>query len=190
MFAPTRALAAVGLTLLVAGCADVKQPVDAQRLNGIEPSPFSAYQRYGWMENREIPDGDRKGTLIGPVFTDGEDAELGLVILKLAIRHQAPGDLDIWLAYDADRDGKPEVHAPIEFFRSRQDVWAEERHACPAALEGAYLFRNGRGWEEMIFEPFHGLPRGGAFYLSVADTLAGDRGTVLGWAIYLEEAGS
>lgn len=143
--------------------------------------------RYAWTEAREIPDGDCHGILIGPVLTVDNGSNLGPVVLQLDIRHPAAGDLDLWLAYDADGDGDPEARAPIELFRMRSGISAEQLYACPQSLEGCYFFRDGNGEGEALFAPFHALRRGHAFYLAVADTLAEDTGSVLGWAVYTQD---
>lgn len=179
--------AAMSLALLFMACSFIPQVASEPDPSQVDDGQGSAYSRHAWTEAREVPDGDRQGILIGPVLTDGNGAELGPVVLRLDINHPATGDLDIWLAYDADEDGNPEARAPVEFFRARLDVRAEELHACPSSLNGTYFFRDGTGGEETVFAPFHELPRGHAFYLAVADTLADERGKVLGWAVYTKE---
>jgi len=178
--------AAMGLALLLMGCADFQKPAIEMVPGRIDTGQEAASIRYGWTEAREVPDGHRRGIVIGPVLTDDNGACLGRVGFRLDIRHPATSDLDIWLAYDSDGDGNPETRVPIEFFRSRSGSAAEELHACPESLEGSYFFRDDIVGEEAVFSPFRALDRGHAFYLTVADTLVGETGSVLGWAIYLE----
>lgn len=175
------------LALLIGGCTDSRPlatGLDAARY-GHEPG--SGYSRLVGSEAQEIPDGSREGVILGPVVVDDSGAMLGPVVLRLDIHHPATGDLDIWLAYDADMDGDPEVRAPVEFFHLRSQVWAGELHACPQSVHGTYYFRDGCFADDAVFLPFETLPRGGAFYLTVADTLAGDTGSVHDWAVYMEK---
>jgi len=178
--------AAMSLALLLAGCADIQQPVSTLDSSRTDDGQSSACARYAWTENREIPDGYHQGILLGPVLTEDDGAELGPLVLRLDIRHPATGDLDIWLTYDADGDGRPDVWGPVEFFRSRAEVAAEELHACPPSLDGTYFFRDDPGDEEAAFVSFRMLPRGHAFFLAVADTLAEQTGSILGWSVLLD----
>ena len=179
--------ATTSLALLLMGCAGIVQPAIEPESGRYDEGQASPWGGYTWTEAREIPDGDRQGTLIGPVFTKDDGLNLGPVALRLDIRHPAVGDLDLWLAYDADGDGNPETRAPIEFFRMRSDIRAEQLYACPQSLDGTYFFRDDAGEREALFAPFNVLRRGHAFYLAVVDSLAEDTGSVLGWAIYVEE---
>jgi hypothetical protein len=177
---------AINLAILLIGCASDSGPTVEPDFASFSGEPLSAYRQYAWTEALEIPDGDRRGILVGPVLAGDDGAGLGSVVLRVDVRHPDTEDLDIWLAYDADGDGNPEIRAPVEFFRSRGEVRASELHACPRSLDGTYLFRDGRGGEESVFAAFNALRRGHAFYLAVADTLPGEKGTLLGWAVYLE----
>lgn len=179
----------VALTLLLAGCGGIHRPTAELDTTGPGDGPGSGYQCYVWTEARQIPDGDHRGILMGPIGTNADAAKLGPITLRLAIRHPAPGDLDIRLMYDSDADGQPETCAPVEFFRSRLEDRAEELHACPGSLDGCYIFKDGTDTEEAVFAVFNELPRGHAFYLSVADTLAEDKGSVLNWAVYTQDPG-
>jgi hypothetical protein len=177
--------ATMSLALLLTSCADVGDPASARSPDQNHQARACAYGRHAWTEALEIPDGDRRGVLIGPIVVEDDGADLGPVILRVDLRHPATGDLDLWLCYDADGDMNPEARAPVEFFRSRSDPGSGELHACPASLDGSYFFRDGAGGER-AFAVFDRLRRGHAFYLAVADTLAGAAGVVLGWAVYLE----
>lgn len=177
---------AMGLALLLMGCVDFQKSATDMSPDRADIGQDAASIRYEWTEVREVPDGNRRGIVIGPVLTDDNGTHLGSVVLRLDIRHPATSDLDIWLAYDENGDGNPETRAPIEFFRSRPDRAAEELHACPQSLAGSYFFRDDMVGEEAVLSPFLALRRGHAFYLTVADTLAGETGSVLGWAVYLE----
>ena len=173
-------LATISLALLTLGGAESLRTSDAI---GTGPTARGfAHRRHAGTEARSIPDGDRRGVLLGPIFTENDGKPLGTVLLRLDIRHPATGDLDIHLAYDADGDGAAETRAPIEFFRSRPEPDAAETYACPASLNGTYFFRDGDG-DEDVFDCFSGLPSGHAFYLAVADTLAQDVGRVADWSV-------
>jgi hypothetical protein len=179
--------ATMGLALVLTGCADIRDPASARTPDEGLQAQASAYSGHAWTQAREIPDGDRRGILIGPIVVQDDGAGLGPVVLRLDIRHPATGDLDLWLCYDADGDTNPEARAPVEFFRSRSDPGSGELHACPGSLAGTYYFRDGAGGES-VFAVFEGLPRGRAFYLAAADTLSGATGVVLGWAVYVESS--
>ena len=170
---------------LVSRAGAGRQPVAALS-GGPEDGSGLGYTPYAWSEARQIPDGDRRGITLGPVCTKDDASELGSVMLRLDIRHPATGDLQIWLAYDANGDGAPDVRVPVEFYLSRPDSSAEELHACPISLQGTYFFRDDPRGHETPFAPLRTLRRGHAFFLQVADTLAEKAGTVLDWAVYVK----
>ena len=174
---------ALSAVLLCASCVDVQQTVSplAADLPRGGTAPDGTWR--AWTDVREIPDGDPAGILIGPIRTEDDGTAIGRLALRLDILHPAPGDLDIQLAYDADGDGTPEVRLPVELWRSRPEMEADSRYACPVALRGSYFFRDDPGEEDAAFAPCLTQPCGGAFWLSVADTLAEDTGRVLGWAL-------
>ena len=181
-------LATISLALLTLGGAESLRTSDAI---GTGPTARGfAHRRHAGTEARSIPDGDRRGVLLGPIFTENDGKPIGTVLLRLDIRHPAPGDLDLHLAYDTDEDGRPDVSIPIEFFRSRSDPDAGETHACPRSLDGTCFFRDSADEEEQLFAAFRPCPGGRSFYLEVADTLAADTGTVLRWAIKTASPGS
>jgi hypothetical protein len=182
--------AAAVVMLCAMGCTGTLQPTDDSVSARHDFASGMALDRYVSSETREIPDGDRRGILLGPVFTGSEQTALGPVVLRLSIRHPARVDLDIRLGYDSDGDGRPEIEAPVEFFRSRLEMHDRALDACPQSLDGVYLFMDGEEEDEQVFAGFQGAPRGKAFYLSVADTLTGVTGRVLGWEIDLESSQS
>jgi hypothetical protein len=178
---PRLEAALIGFTLLSVNCLDIAPPANAWDPGRGDPE----LSQHVWTGASAIPDGEREGVLMGPVFTNDDGRPLAGIALRLDIRHPRTGDLDIWLAYDGDGDGNPETRAPVEFFRSRSDIRAEELHGCPQSLNGTYFFRDGIGREEQVFAQFRSLPRGHAFYLAVADTLPADMGTVMGWQVLI-----
>jgi hypothetical protein len=149
----------------------------------------SSYERYTYHNPTTITDADPAGNVIGPVRIPAEGGLLHGVILCLNISHKRTADLDLWLRYDADNDGKPEASAPVEFYRGRTDgCAAREPYACPMALQGSFWFRDdGVGGPDHTFAVFNGLARGGSFYLAVSDTLAKDVGTITNWSVYVEK---
>jgi hypothetical protein len=177
---------AVGLAVLCMGCIDLSHPPIGANSTAANSTPGKAYGCRSWAEARQIPDNDRRGILLGPLFTQTDSGHLGQVVLRLDLRHQATEDLAVRLAYDADGDGTPEIQVPVEFFRARPDAQGQELHACPESLNGSYFFRDGAGGEP-FFAALRALPEGRAFYLAVADTLAGETGTVLGWSVQLDQ---
>jgi hypothetical protein len=180
-------LMAIGLAVLFPNCASDSPTGTGRSPRPADAGPDAAW--HTWNEVRMIPDGDRRGTLIGPLFSPDDGGDLSLLVLELNIRHPAPGDLELHLAYDADDDGKPEVSIPIELSRYRTSPHGAERHAFPRWLEGTYFFRDGSGEQEPMFAAFHSLPAGHHFYLMVADTLAQETGAVLGWALQISREG-
>jgi len=172
------------LAFLIPGCASDSPRANTKRSTSLGVGSTSEQGWHVWSEARTIPDGDRGGILIGPVVIQNDGTDLSRVILRLDIRHPAPGDLDLHLAYDADEDGRPEVSIPVEFFRSRSGPQAGEFHACPSSLEGTYFFRDSADEAERVFAPLRSFSSGHSFYLAVADTLPEDTGTVLGWAVH------
>lgn len=105
------------------------------------------------------------------------------------IVHPSPADLRLWLAYDANNDGRMEARAPLELYQARTDRCADrDPFACPSALDGVYYFRDdGRRVDGPTLSLFDGLPRGGRFYLGAADTLRDNVGAVRSWAVYVRK---
>jgi len=180
-------VAAMGFTMLMTGCDTTQTVPNAMGYAGRD---CSAYRPYVWTEARPIPDGDRRGTLIGPLCIENDEPRLGEVELAIDISHPCTSDLEISLAYDADGDGNPEARAPVEFHRSRPAFDAEQRNAVSPSLAGTYYFRDGAEEYETAFAGLRELPRGHAFYLAVADTAGTDAGSVERWAVYLPESGA
>jgi len=182
-------MTAMSLAVLLQGCVNNPPTGMGRNLTAADGAPDTASGWYACTEAREIPDGDHRGIVIGPLVIRDDGTDLGRVVLRLDIRHPATGDLDLRLAYDADEDGRPEVSTPVEFFHSRSDPRARELHACPQPLDGSYFFQDSADEEVQIFAAFESLPPGHAFYLVVADTLAEDKGNVLGWAVCTVDSG-
>jgi hypothetical protein len=183
-------MTAMSLAVLLQGCANDPPTRIGRDFTAADAGPGAASGWCVWTEARKIPDGDRRGILIGPIVPNDDGTDLSRVVLRLDIRHPATGDLDVRLAYDADEDGRPEFSVPIEFFRSRSDPMGRELHACPQPLDGTYYFRDSADEQGQVFAAFQSLLSGHAFYLAVADTLAEDTGRVLCWAIRTEETGA
>ena len=175
------------LSVLLTGCRGIDHPAANWSGEALSQTRTAPLVQSAWTARRAIPDGDRRGLVLGPVFTGKESGRLGSVTLRLDLSHPATVDLRVRLGYDTDGDGRPDLWAPVEFYRSRPGLEADELHASPYALEGSYFFRDGDGPDEAAFTAFRGAPRGHAFYLAVADTLAGETGDLLGWSIYLEK---
>lgn len=169
----------------VLGCTSPHASITSAKSADHDPGRGPLDERFASCETVEIPDGDGRGIAIGPLFTADEAAELGPVTLRLDISHPATGDLDVRLGYDTDGDNAPEVEAPVEFFRARSEEHGVCLHACPRCLDGVYYFRDCEHEQEQIFAGFEEFPRGGAFYLIVADTLAGEAGCLHGWEVAL-----
>lgn len=129
-----------------------------------------------------IPDGVRNGLILGPVQIGNPGETLDSVDLDLELIHPNSADVEVRLAYDADNDGEPDASAEMEFFRARCND-QEVLYACPQALNGRYHFGLEDAGEDPL-EAFLGLPAGGRFYLTVADTLAQEIGTVHGWSVH------
>ncbi len=148
------------------------------------------YIRYSYDATAAIPDARPGGIKIGPLRIPGSDGlDLEEVILQVDIVHPCPGDVELWLLYDSDNDGAENARVPLELHRARTDRCAtRDPFACPCRLDGIYYFREDRAHtlpDEISLALLDALPRGGLFYLGVADTLAKDLGEVRGWAVYV-----
>lgn len=169
-----------------------------------EPCLAVGYDHYSWVRATAIPDGDAEGVLIGPLIIPRDGTVLDGVILKIGMVHARTPDLAIRLCYDADGDGLPEASVALESYLARSQACVSmERYSCPAAMDGAYFFRDGfygrrdqtpaaqgalhdpiDDGADVSFTVFDGLAKGGRFFLAAVDSLAGDTGTVREWTVY------
>ena len=178
-------LMVAAFALTFCGCSRVK-PMAMEKSDCLR----SGYDRYTYYNPTNIPDNIRSGITIGPLPVAVDGGRLETVILRVAISHRSPADLDLRLVYDVDNDGKPDASAPVEFYRGRADgCISREPYACPRMLQGVFWFKgDAPGGLDRTFDVFAGLPSGGSFYLDVADTLAKDLGSVANWSVYVQKS--
>ena len=140
----------------------------------------------------EVPDGYTEGTTLGPLSISGIGGVISDVVLSLEISHPQTADLEAMLHYDVDDDGVYDASSAVEIYLARSDPCnGEEFWACPVRLDGRYFFKD-ESWgslgERASFDVFQGLPSSGSFYLTVADNLEGDVGSVKSWGVFIEKA--
>lgn len=133
-----------------------------------------------------IPDGDARGLTLGPIAGGNRDEALIAVGLMVDLSHPRAAEVALHLCYDQDDDGWIDAEASVEFFRARRAGWSGAvANACPQSLDGAYYFRAAEPDDDPL-QVFRGLRAGGRFYLSVADTLPMDIGTLRQWSVRIE----
>jgi hypothetical protein len=132
-----------------------------------------------------IPDGDAIGLTLGPIASGNRDEVFMAVGLMVDLSHPRAADAALRLCYDQDNDGQIDAEAQVDVFRARRAGWSGAvANACPQSLDGAYYFRAVELDDPM--QIFRGLRAGGCFYLSVADTLPEDVGTLRQWSVRVE----
>ncbi len=152
----------------------------------------SGYDVYSYRAPTPIPDGDRAGVVVGPIRIPDDGNPVKGVILSISISHPYTGDLSLRLGYDENNDGVVEASAELEPHRARPGGWAvREPYACPAEMNGVFYYRDEPPGEyddrgDASFGVFDGLAKGGCFRLSAVDSLPEDKGTLLGWTVYLK----
>jgi hypothetical protein len=133
-----------------------------------------------------IPDGDARGITLGPIAIGNRSEVLRAVGLMADLSHPRAADTALRLCYDQDNDGQIDAEAEVEFFRASIAGWSGAvANACPQSLDGAYYFCAVDLGDDPLLV-FRGLRAGGCFYLSVADTLPKDVGTLQQWSVRVE----
>jgi len=181
----------IGSAALVSGCSGVvpSQADLSARINTQLQCPDTGYDGFTFPKEFRIPDGDAAGIRIGPlhVIDDGHPVED--LMVGVTISHGYVGDVELRLVYDENGDGRYEASTTLEFYRARLDGCSEdELHAYPVELDGTYFFRSDHAQAANGDSPlnmFDGFRKCGDFYLTVADSGAGNAGVVKSWTLYL-----
>jgi hypothetical protein len=188
------ALSMIAGAVILIGCRTAVPATTMETEGGANDCLDAGYVRYSYGAGSAIPDARLAGITFGPLQVAGDGHPLEGVILQVNIVHPCPVDVQLWLAYDSDNNGAENARAPLELHRARTDRCAgRDPFACPCRFDGTYYFRDDQGRlciDGPSLSLFDGLPRGGRFYLGVADTLPDDIGAIRGWAVYVKRAES
>jgi hypothetical protein len=199
------ALIVLAACLLAAGGAWAQKAViDAVGVKGPERMDCitDGYDCYcgGDGLNLTIPDDDPEGLMLGAIPSGGGGGAIVDVILAVELYHTWAGDLRVWLLYDVECDGTPDVQGEV-LCRIGLDGCPEDG-CCGASadLAGLYEFDDtvgsieddtssfppgcyGPDYDSLGLDVFDGLPTGGCWYLFLADGASGDVGTVDSWQV-------
>ena len=178
----------VSTVLLMTGCS-LNGSTEAT-LGGSDISDRESYwadiEAVSCRSQAVIPDGDAGGLTLGPIASGNRDEIIRTVGLMVDLSHPRTADAALRLCYDQDNDGQIDAEAQVEFFRARRAGWSGAvANACPQSLDGAYYFCAAELGADPL-QVFRGLRAGGCFYLSVADTLPKDVGTLRQWSVGVE----
>ena len=162
------------------------KPRREDRTSRIRESCWGDLEAVTCRSQAVIPDGDARGLTLGPIAGGNRDEVFRAVGLMVDLSHPRAADAALRLCYDQDNDGQIDAEAQVEFFRARRAGWSGAvANACPQSLDGAYYFRAAELGDDPL-QVFRGLRAGGCFYLSVADTLPKDVGTLRQWSVGVE----
>ena len=191
---PPLPMITVGAVLL-AGCQDpvTPAPEDSSLLESAA-SRSMPYEIFEWSGSTTIPGGNDAGILIGPLSTRDDGRRIQDVAACLEVFHPYTGQVRAKLLYDADRDATFDAETSLKFYLATTDLEDRPSYAYPITLDGVYFFRHEQrsagleNWDLGTFDRFRGLPKGGDFYLWIADTgpsAAGAAGAVAGWSVHV-----
>jgi hypothetical protein len=177
---------------------EIERPEGPDRLDCIT----DGYDAYTGGTGGAVPDADPVGVTFGPLATSGT-ATMEDVILKVEISATWIGDVRLWLLYDTDCDGIPEITAEILCRAGLDGCPPDGCCGCSGNLDGWYGFDDTAASIEDIcptlFDPgcyssdydssgmgvFDGHPSGGEFWLFCADGAGGDATSIGGWEVYV-----
>jgi hypothetical protein len=195
---------AVVVCFILTGVALAQKPVEVERPKG--PARIDCitdgYDAYTGGAGGAVPDDDVNGVTFGPLATTGT-APIEDVILNVGISATWTGDVRLWLLYDTDCDGYPEVTGQVLCRHSLADCPEEDCCGCSGDLNGWYGFDDAAASIEdicpSVFAPgcygpdydssglsvFDGYNAGGCFWLFCADGAGGDATSISGWEVYV-----
>ena len=190
----------LAISLLAAGGAwaqkNVANPVGDKAPDRID-CQTDGYDCYCGGSGGDIPDADPAGAIFGPANTSNGGPMIVDVILFVEITHTWIGDLQMFLYYDFECDGVPDVIGQV---LERPGV-PGTTFGCSGDLAGLYGFDDtvasiedicptifptgcyGPDYDSVGMDVFDGLPIGGCFWLHVIDNAGGDVGSVTGWEV-------
>jgi hypothetical protein len=160
------------------------------------------YDAYLGGTGGAVPDDNVDGVTFGPMSTEAGGV-IQDVILQVDISATWIGDVRLWLLYDVEPDGVPDVTGELLCRHTLtgcppdgccgcsgnllgwygfDDTAASIEDQCPTQFpEGCY----GPDYDSSGLGVFAGYATGGDFYLFCADGAAGDATSIGGWNVYL-----
>jgi len=196
--------------ILVAACLLFASGASAQKIpnnsSGEMPPRMDCvtdgYDAYLGGSGGAVPDDDTLGVTFGPLPTNPGDTIYD-VILEVDISATWIGDVRLWLLYDVEPDGAPDITGELLCRHTLAGCPGEGCCGCSGNLLGWYGFDDtaasiedqcpsvfpvgcyGPDYDSSGLGVFVGEATGGDFYLFCADGAAGDATSVGGWNVYL-----
>ncbi|MFH1864247.1 MAG: hypothetical protein ABIK85_00055 [Candidatus Eisenbacteria bacterium] len=177
---------------------EIERPKGADRLNCIT----DGYDAYTGGTGGPVPDANPVGATFGPLMTYGTSS-IEDVILNVNISATWIGDVRLWLLYDTDCDGYPEVTGQLLCRHSYAGCPADGCCGCSGNLSGWYGFDDtsasiedlcpsvfapgcyGPDYDSSGLDVFDDYASGGCFWLFCADGAGGDATSIGGWEVYV-----
>jgi len=185
-------------TALAQKPGEIQGPKGAPRLDCIT----DGYDAYTGGTGGPVPDADPLGATFGPLMTSGT-SNIEDVILNVNISATWIGDVRLFLLYDTDCDGIPEITAELLCRHGLDGCPPDGCCGCSGDLSGWYgfdetaasiedicptLFPNGCYGPDYDSSGLHVLndwPSGGCFWLFCADGAGGDATSIAEWEVYV-----
>jgi hypothetical protein len=200
-----RTSAILCLALLLVTCVASAQKIPGQNSGDMPPRidcVTDGYDAYLGGTGGPVPDDDIVGVTFGPLSTDPGDV-IQDVILEVDISATWIGDVRLWLLYDVEPDGNPDITGELLCRHSLAGCPEEDCCGCSGNLDGWYGFDDtapsiedecpsvfpigcyGPDYDSSGLGVFVGQATGGDFYLFCADGAGGDATEIFAWNVYV-----
>ena len=185
-------------TALAQKPAEIERPKGAPRLDCIT----DGYDAYTGGTGGPVPDADPLGATFGPLMTSGT-SNIEDVILNVNISATWIGDVRLFLLYDTDCDGIPEITAELLCRHGLDGCPPDGCCGCSGDLSGWYGFDEtaasiedecpslfapgcyGPDYDSSGLHVLNDWPSGGCFWLFCADGAGGDATSIAEWEVYV-----
>ncbi len=170
---------------------------------------LDGFETFSSGDGGSIPDYDPVGLWLGPLTIPVALAPIDAVALEVTLDHSWVGDLTLELHYDVNGDGTPDMGPVAALCRPGLDGCDDGCCGCSGDISGVYYFADmgsdplgeecvsdlspgcySAAIESDPFDLFRDAPRGGDFYLHVADHAGEDTGSISAWSVHISGIGS
>jgi hypothetical protein len=196
--------------IVLLACMLIAPAASAQKIPGDDTADLpprtdcntDGYDEYAGGAGAVIPDDDPDGLTFGPVSTAPGEA-IRDVIPKVNMSSTWMGDVRLWLLYDVEPDGTPDITVVLLCRHQLAGCPPDDCCGCSGDLLGWYGFDDtadsiedqcpsqfppgcyGPDYDSSGLAAFYDAPTGGDFYLFCADGAAGDVTEVSEWNVYV-----